>query len=508
MTSSSMSRQMAKDKEFKVLFIYPNLMLMSMMPPAIALFSALLKQKGIGVDLFDTTYYKTEEKSSDEVKVEHLQLRPFNLAERDIHLKTTNLYEDLREKVESFRPNLIAMSALEDTYPLGISMLKSIKSYYHAPVVVGGIFPTFAADTVVKENCVDFVCVGEGEGALVELCEKLSRNKDVSSIRNLWVKSNGNVIKNPLRGVVNLDELPVPDFSIFEENRFFRPMAGKVYRMVPIETHRGCPFTCTFCNSPASYRMYDNQDAGTFFRKKSVERVYEELKFLVKKWSVEYVYFTADTFLAMDDVKFRRFAEMYEEFRLPFWMQTRPETLHEERTGLLKEMNCVRVSIGVEHGNEEFRKRVIHRKVSNKRILEGFELMARAKIPVTVNNIIGFPDETRELAFDTIRLNRQIESDTNNAYVYVPYHGASMRDVCLQKGYITENTKTACLTKDTVLNMPQFPRDEIMGLVRTFCLYVKMPESEFPRIRVAEKFDEEGNRTFEELKDIYYEKYF
>ena len=44
-------------KTLKVLFVYPNLYMMNMMPPAIAVFSALLKQKGIEVALFDTTYY-------------------------------------------------------------------------------------------------------------------------------------------------------------------------------------------------------------------------------------------------------------------------------------------------------------------------------------------------------------------------------------------------------------------------------------------------------------------
>ena len=41
----------------KVLFIYPNTYGMNMLPPAIALFSSLLKKRGHSVDLFDATYY-------------------------------------------------------------------------------------------------------------------------------------------------------------------------------------------------------------------------------------------------------------------------------------------------------------------------------------------------------------------------------------------------------------------------------------------------------------------
>ncbi|MBT6963770.1 MAG: hypothetical protein HN993_06750, partial [Lentimicrobiaceae bacterium] len=39
-----------------ILFIYPNTFGMNMLPPAIALFNALLKREGHEVRLFDATY--------------------------------------------------------------------------------------------------------------------------------------------------------------------------------------------------------------------------------------------------------------------------------------------------------------------------------------------------------------------------------------------------------------------------------------------------------------------
>jgi len=73
---------------FKVLLIYPNGKLMN--PPAISigLFTALLRQNGFDVDLFDTTLYSNrDEIGSDEAKQENLQVRPFDYAERGIKLK-------------------------------------------------------------------------------------------------------------------------------------------------------------------------------------------------------------------------------------------------------------------------------------------------------------------------------------------------------------------------------------------------------------------------------------
>jgi anaerobic magnesium-protoporphyrin IX monomethyl ester cyclase len=76
---------------------------------------------------------------------------------------------------------------------------------------------------------------------------------------------------------------------------------------------------------------------------------------------------------------------------------------------------------------------VLQRSMSNELIISAFKILDNANIPVTVNNMLGFPDETRELVFDTINLNRSIKSATINAYLYNPYPGTALYDVCKKK---------------------------------------------------------------------------
>ena len=508
-------------RQFKVLFLYPNLYMMNMMPPSIAVFSALLKKKGIEVALFDTTYYPWDhantvvtgqgvgrfDLSSDKRKELTLQVRPFNLEERGIRPKDTDMVEDFRNLVESFHPDLIAMSAVEDTFPQGLYLLKQVRDL-NIPTVVGGVFTTFAPHIAIKEDAIDMVCVGEGEGALVELCEKIASGEDYSDVMNLWIKDRyGAVTRNPQRPVIDLDTLPILDFEIFEENRIYRPMAGNVYRMIPIETHRGCPYTCTYCNSPSQNVLHHDNRAGRFFRKKKMDVVREELAYLTKRWNAEYVYFPADTFLAWSDQEFKSFIRMYGEFKLPFWMQTRPETVTEENVGMLASVGCHRVSLGIEHGNETFRREVVDRRIDNRLLIEKTNLIGR-EIPVSVNNITGFPTETRELAFDTVRMNRDLVVDTMNCYTFMPYHGTPLRDMAVKLGYLRPDAVTCSLTAGSVLDMPQYPRSEIRGIVRCFSLYARLQESLWPLIRRAEKDDEEGNTMFGELREQYIAKYF
>lgn len=98
--------------------------------------------------------------------------------------------------------------------------------------------------------------------------------------------------------------------------------------------------------------------------------------------------------------------------------------------------------------------------------------------------MIGFPDEKREMVFDTINLNRQIKADSINGFVFQPYRGAYLRDYCIKKGYLPEdNTMIDNPIGSSVLNMPQLSKE-------------------------AEELNEKGDKVLAELKEIFFEKYF
>ena len=495
-------------KNLRILLVFPNGELMNPPPIAMGLFTALLRSNGFEVDLFDTTLYpESDRMGSDRAKEEILQARPFDYAERGVKLRETNMLTDIVKKLEDFNPDLIALSALECTYERSAEILGILENF-NIPIIAGGVFATFAPENLLKHKNVKMVCIGEGEDVLVEVCKRIATGADYSDVRNLWVKKGNAIVKNGLREVIDINRLPIPDYSLFDLERFFRPMAGKVYRTIPIETNRGCPYSCAFCNSPSISKLYRDNKAGKFFRKKSLGKIQEELQYLIRKWDAEYVYFTSDTFLAVNDEEFDRFCGIYKEIGLPFWIQTRPETITEYRAEKLKEIGCHRMSIGLEHGNDKFRRRVLKKKFDNSRIIKASEIIAKAGIPLTINNIIGFPDETRELVFDTIELNRNLAFDTVNAVPFAPFHGTPLHELCVERKYISRDFTCGSLNVDAPLDMPQLSREEIVGLKRTFTLYARMPKEYWTKIKRAEKNDTEGNKIFSELRRIYQKNYF
>ena len=476
-------------------------------PISIGIFTALLKENGIEVSLFDTTMYpENSDMSSDNAKLGNLQVRPFDYFSRNVRLKETRLGDDLVKKVEVYKPDLIAISILECTYARSLAMLKAIEGY-NIPIIAGGVFPTHAPELVLLNRGINIVCIGEGEEALVELCKRMSKGEDYSDLNNLYIKKGREIIRNPIRKPVDMGNLPVPDYSLFSSESFYRPMAGKVYKTIAIETNRGCPYTCSFCNSPSMMELYKNNKFN-YFRNKSLPVIERELISLTKKWNIEYVYFSSDNFLVMSDREFDKFIDIYKDIRLPFWMQSRPEQITEYRIKRLKEAGCHRMSVGLEQGNYEFRKKVLNKKFDNDTMINASKIIANEGIPLTINNIIGFPDETRELIFNTIELNRKLIFDTTNCAVFAPFHGTPLQKVCLEKGYLSDDTIFGSINTNAPLDMPQLSKEEIIGLRRTFALYCRLPKKYWPRIQKAEKLNAQGDKILSELSAIYHEKYF
>ena len=125
----------------------------------------------------------------------------------------------------------------------------------------------------------------------------------------------------------------------------------------------------------------------------------------------------------------------------------------------------------------------------------------RVGVPYSVNNILGFPYETRSLVFDTIELNRQFTPDNANAYSFTPFHGTPLRAIAEKEGYIEKGEIVRSIMRPSILNMPQFPQDQIEGMRRCFVLYVKLPKKRWPEIEKAEALTPEGDKIWKALRN-------
>lgn len=491
-------------RKFKVLLVYPNLQGMLVVSVVIGIFTRILKDAGFDVDLFDGTLYKSKQSLPTLKRAEYLQVRDFSYKD-DLNISfDVDICNAFISKIDSFKPDLLVVSTVEDAFLQAIELLNLVKDR-NIPHIVGGVFITAAPDKAISFPQIKTICLGEGEKAVLQVAERLRDKLGIDDVENIWIKKDdGSIIKNKIGSLIDINKI-LPDYSLFDEVRFYRPMSGKILKTLPLETYRGCPNRCTYCNSPMWNRFYKQNIKEQYLRRKSIDRIIYEIDYLVKEYNPELIYIIDDTFLARPLKEIKEFVKKYKKHSIPFWFNTRPETVTEEMISLLEEINCYRFNVGLECGNEEFRKKKLNRLVSNEELVEHLNILGRSSISFSINNIIGFPGETRELIFDTIELNRKISGyDSLTVSIFTPYHGTILREEAIRKGYIDPDIITTHTVSSSLLKMPQLTIEEIDGLMRTFLLYVKFPREMWREIEKAEKFDDEGNKIFKELSETYH----
>ena len=452
-------------------------------PGGIAIISACLKRAGYhNIELFDATWYPVDKGEEfarpdrDKERAKRQMFPDYKWERTDVSpdfftLEDTDMYTAFRNKVVQFKPDVIISSIVEDTYYLWKKFMAQVEDRKFINVV-GGVFVTYAPQAF--EGLVDYACRGEGDEAIPELMDCISEGKDGHHIPNIH--------PNPMRPAINVNKLPPTDHEIFDKRSLYRPFQGKIIKVATVETQRGCPFKCKFCNSPANAGLYKEETDSLFFRKRAVQLQEEEIKHLIDTVNVEFFWQVADTFLTMSKREFNEWAEMYSKYKIPFFTQTRPELLTPYQAKTLKELGCCKLNMGVEHGDPQFRKDIVGRIYDNQRAIDAFAIAREAGLSTTCNFIIGYPYETMENCMKSVELAAQLHCNDTNAFIYTPYHGTPMRDMCVKAGFIEDDLIVEMRSDDqgSYLNMPApyMSREEIQYMFNNFVRLFREREKE------------------------------
>jgi len=388
---------------------------------------------------------------------------------------------DVAASALAWRPDLVAFSSTTGDHLWALDTAARIRSCAKTPTIMGGAHPTFFPEVIQDPN-LDFICRGEGEDALVELADALATGKPAEGIPNLWVKKNGQVMRNPVRPpLARLDSLPFPDRSVYFKYPTLRDHPVKHFI-----AGRGCPFDCSFCYNQAIKELY--RGMGRFVRLPSPAYTLEEVADVKARYGLRTVVFADDSFTY--DVRWlQEFLAGYRErIGLPFICNLRPDLATEEVIRALKAANCFRVCIGVETGNERIRVEVLNKRITNAQILETVRLLRKYRLPFLANTMVGIPGETLDDALETVRFNARIRTDYPWCSILQPYPKTKIAEFAAQIGVLhgLEVEKFSdTFFKSTPLDLAH--RNEIVNLHRLFFIGVKLPVT-IPLLRVAVKW--------------------
>ena len=112
----------------------------------------------------------------------------------------------------------------------------------------------------------------------------------VESVLGLVWRKGDEIIQNPPRPFVELDDLPIPMHHLLPLKTYLMPMMKGPFTF--IVSSRGCPAGCTFCIKHVSYQ--------NGVRVRSPEKIMEEL-WILKKLGISNIHMYADLFTVNRD---------------------------------------------------------------------------------------------------------------------------------------------------------------------------------------------------------------
>lgn len=341
--------------------------------------------------------------------------------------------EEFVAAVESARPDLVGFSCTTHQYRYVARYAGYLQqSMPELLRLCGGVHPTLVPEDVIADPVWDVVCVGEGEYPLRDLAERLASARDYLDVPNLWIRRNGEIVRNPMRPLIaDLDALPYVDRELFGYDEMLAANDG----WVDIVAGRGCPYSCSYCCNHALRERF--RGLGRYVRFRSVAHVLGEIAAITARYTVKTINFQ-DDILTLDKDWTLAFCSGYGAAHdKPFWLNARVESLlDEDVVAALADADCAGVRIGVENGDETLRRSVLKRAMSNADIVRAAYLARRHGLKVYTCNMIGVPGETPETIRATIALNRELAPDGFQFSVFYPYPMTELHETCIAQGLI------------------------------------------------------------------------
>lgn len=367
--------------------------------------------------------------------------------------------------ISQWAPNIIAFSSVTNQFPLTKRIISFLRPKTKALFIIGGIHATLVPDQVLTEAPgIDILCRGEGEGAILDLVTRLEAGQPYSDIQNLWVRDGKRVMRNPLRPLIqNLDELPLPDYDIFDYDKILSEMGVFMFF-----ANRGCPYECSYCVNHSLIKLYKGEQ---FVRYMSVSHCIENLESLMKKYpQATTLEFFDDTFI-LNRHWIEEFATLYpQKIGKPFYCNVRANLIDEAIVESLKKAGCTRVNIAIETGNEDLRRNVLKKNVTNDTLEKAFSLFHQAGIKTYAHNMVGIPFETVDSIKETIQFNQKVKVDDLQCWVFYPYPGSDAYELCHEKKWIVPryfDTVAGSIVTST-LDQPSITQEEVSYYHRVF----------------------------------------
>ncbi|MFH0912811.1 MAG: radical SAM protein [Candidatus Omnitrophota bacterium] len=384
--------------------------------------------------------------------------------------------------LKEFRPDLIGISMLTFRYKDHYRLARYIKdTLSRALVGVGGAHACLCAGKIL-EDCpsVDIVFRGEGERALIDLCN----GKDCSEIRGLIYSDNGKIKDTGKTDFIyDLDSLSFPRYRGFALERYI----DRRFNVMPVISSRGCPYQCSYC--PVEQSM------GCDFRMRSATGIIDEIEYWFTRGY--YRFSISDDNFTLDRARVVKIcAELKKRnlkgLKLSCDNGIRADRVDRALLGMMKEAGFWRIAYGVEAGNDKILCALgkgLDLATTEKAIKDACDL----GYTVRLFFLIGSPKETWSDFEDSLRLAKKYPVFEVSFYHIIPYPGTSLFSWIQDNGCFLDRPENYLHYAAGKMNIPVFYTREFSLKERESAfIYARKVSSKIVKAALKEKLKSFG----------------
>jgi len=254
--------------------------------------------------------------------------------------------QQLAEFLDKNEFDMIGLGFLAARYEETIRSLAKIINDHKkkAKFVVGGHGPSAIPEYILEDLNADIVVIGEAEKIIADLVNTIIGQGDLNQIPGLVFKKDNEIkINERIPPIENLDTIPFPAWDLFPMKEYTEnimlPRASPEDKTMAVLSSRGCVNRCSFC-----YRM----ERG--MRLRSIQNLFEELKFLQETYGITYFEFLDEMFIPSKE-RIKEFVNIIKKLPFPvkYYCQARVELGKDEETlKMLKDSGCCLLNFGLE----------------------------------------------------------------------------------------------------------------------------------------------------------------
>lgn len=349
----------------------------------------------------------------------------------------------LSNDISEFKPDTIGVSCMFSmTYPSFRNVCNYLASY-DIPLAAGGVYVTGEINkTLTDIPCIDIAFLGEGDVAFRNFIQVVNGNIGAKNLSQVILNFEGTHYSYLKDSVPSSKDISIiPAYNLLEISNYSRyGTVGAFYcfkpsnsRIATVLSNRGCRARCTYC----SVRNFN----GPGVRQRDISSVVDEMELLQNTYGIDHIMWLDDDLFFNHRRAVSLFNEMVRRKLRLTWDATNGVmalSCKDEVIAAAAESGCIALNIGMESGNpailHEIRKPAnVETYLKAAAVLNTYE-----QIHSSVFLMIGFPNETMSMVFDTINLAKQMNLDWYRISILEPLPNTPLYDSMVAQGLIKE----------------------------------------------------------------------